>query len=59
LVLLTAVHEPLVLCSISITGPILQILDKRYSTIISVSGRRYCRCCRRGFRSAQRGNRSH
>jgi hypothetical protein len=58
-VLLTVAHKPLVLCSISVTGPILQKLDKRYSLIVSVSGRRYCRCCRRGFHSAQRGNGSH
>jgi hypothetical protein len=58
-VLLTAVHELLVLCLISISGPILQKLDKRYSPIVSVSGQRYYRCGRRGFRNARRGNRSH
>jgi hypothetical protein len=44
-VLLTAAHKPLVICSINITGPILQKFDKRYSPIISVSGRWYCKCC--------------
>jgi hypothetical protein len=58
-VLLTMAHEPLVLCSISIPGPILQKLDKRLSPIFSVSGRRYCRCGQKGFCNAQRGNRSH